>query len=158
MPLLDKLLARNLACSRKEARRLLDHAALGLPREISPDLLPLRIRVDGRSLELHDSFHLVLNKPAACVTALSDPIHDTAAVYVGLSAAWISTRLACSCGQPTAHGYTSSRTPAPRSRAPTTRRWSAPSSRSPCIWFCATGTGPASSTCAPCSQTTSTRA
>ena len=82
MPLLDKLLARNLACSRKEARRLLDHAALGLPREISPDLLPLRIRVDGRSLELHDSFHLVLNKPAACVTALSDPIHDTAAVYV----------------------------------------------------------------------------
>jgi 16S rRNA pseudouridine516 synthase len=81
MALLEKLLARNLACSRKEARRLLDHAD-DLPRELLPDVLPWRIQVGGRSLALHDSFHLMLNKPAGCVTALSDPTHDTAAACV----------------------------------------------------------------------------
>jgi len=79
---LERLLARNLACSRKEARLLLDHTASDLPRGLSPDLLPFAISVRGRSLELYDSFHLVLNKPAGCVTALSDATHDTAASYV----------------------------------------------------------------------------
>ncbi|HEX7506515.1 MAG TPA: pseudouridine synthase [Polyangia bacterium] len=81
MVFLEKLLARNLPCSRKEARRLLDHAD-DLPRELLPDALPWRIHVGGRSLALHDSFHLMLNKPAGCVTSLSDPTHDTAAVCV----------------------------------------------------------------------------
>ena len=79
---LEKLLARNLACSRKEARRLLDDDSGHLPRKLSPDLLPFRISVGGRSLELHDSFHLMLNKPAGCVTALSDRTHDTAAAHL----------------------------------------------------------------------------
>jgi 16S rRNA pseudouridine516 synthase len=79
---LERLLARNLPCSRKEARRLLGEATEDLPRELSPDLLPCRIVVAGQSLELHDSFHLMLNKPAGCVTALTDPSHDTAAACI----------------------------------------------------------------------------
>jgi 16S rRNA pseudouridine516 synthase len=79
---LERLLARNLPCSRKEARRLLGEATENLPRELSPDVLPRRIAISGRSLELHDSFHLMLNKPAGCVTALSDPTHDTAAACI----------------------------------------------------------------------------
>ena len=83
MPNLEKLLARNLGCSRKEARRLLADADVDLPRELSPELLPCRITIGGRNLELHDSFHLMLNKPAGCITALSDPTHDTAVAYLG---------------------------------------------------------------------------
>jgi len=82
MKSLEKLLARNLPCSRKEARRLLDDRDDDLPRELATDTLPCRITLGGRSLALHDSFHLMLNKPAGCVTALSDPIHDTAVAYV----------------------------------------------------------------------------
>jgi 16S rRNA pseudouridine516 synthase len=79
---LERLLARNLPCSRKEARRLLDRTHEDLPREFSVDALPRRISVGGHSVELHDSFHLMLNKPAGCVTALADQIHDTAATCV----------------------------------------------------------------------------
>jgi len=79
---LERLLARNFPCSRKEARRLLDDADHDLPRELSPDSLPWRIDIAGRSLELRDSFHLMLNKPAGCVTALADPTHDTAAACI----------------------------------------------------------------------------
>jgi len=79
---LEKLLARNLPCSRKEARRLLDRSDNELPRELSTNALPCRITVDRRSVELHDSFHLMLNKPAGCVTALADKTHDTAAACV----------------------------------------------------------------------------
>ena len=82
MPILERLLARNLGCARKEARRLLEDATNELPREISPGMLPFRVSVGGRSLELHDSFHLMLNKPAGCVTALSDRAHGTAAAYL----------------------------------------------------------------------------
>jgi 16S rRNA pseudouridine516 synthase len=82
MPSLERLLARNLPCSRKEARRWLDHVPADLPREIGPDQLPFRISIDGRSTELHDSFHLMLNKPTACVTALHDPTHETAAAHI----------------------------------------------------------------------------
>jgi len=79
---LEKLLARNLPCSRKEARRLLDNDRGELPRALSPDKLPLRVSIAGQALELHDSFHLMLNKPAGCVTALSDLTHDTAAALL----------------------------------------------------------------------------
>jgi 16S rRNA pseudouridine516 synthase len=82
MALLERLLARNLPCSRKEARRLLGRADKNLPHELSADALPCRIVVDGQSVELHDSFHLMLNKPAGCVTALADPTHPTAAACI----------------------------------------------------------------------------
>jgi 16S rRNA pseudouridine516 synthase len=78
---LEKLLARNLACSRKQAHAMLDHAG-DLPHEISPIMLPLRIELAGRSVELHDSFHLMLNKPAGCITALADCTHETAAAHL----------------------------------------------------------------------------
>jgi 16S rRNA pseudouridine516 synthase len=88
---LEKLLARNLRCSRAEARRLL-HVAQGtagrhahsgdLPRELPPSALPFRLQVDGRLVELYDSFHLMLHKPVGCVTALSDGQHATAASFV----------------------------------------------------------------------------
>jgi len=82
MPLLEKLLARNLACSRKDARRMLDRAREDLPRELDASELPTQITIRGQDVVLHDSFHLVLNKPAGCVTALSDPTHETAARYI----------------------------------------------------------------------------
>jgi 16S rRNA pseudouridine516 synthase len=82
MPSLERLLARNLPCSRKEARRWLYRAGDDLPHEIAHNQLPFSISVDGRSIELHDSFHLMLNKPADCVTALHDPIHKTATACI----------------------------------------------------------------------------
>ena len=78
---LERLLARNLPCSRKEARRLLDRNS-DLPRELALNALPCRISLGRQSVELHDSFHLLLNKPAGCVTALVDPKHDTAAACI----------------------------------------------------------------------------
>ena len=82
MTSLEKLLARNLRCSRKEARRLIDDGDDDLPSEHATGTFPWHINIGGRSLELHDSFHLMLNKPANCVTALSDPTHDTAATHI----------------------------------------------------------------------------
>jgi len=79
---LERLLARNLPCSRKEARRLLDRTREELPGELSAAALPCRISVGGQSVELHDSFHLMLNKPAGCVTALADQTHDTASACI----------------------------------------------------------------------------
>jgi 16S rRNA pseudouridine516 synthase len=79
---LERLLARNVPCSRKEARRLMGDAAEDLPRELAPDQLPYQLSIGGRSLALHDSFHLMLNKPAGCVTALSDLTHDTATAFL----------------------------------------------------------------------------
>jgi len=78
---LEKLLARNLPCSRKEARRLLERNS-DLPRELATDTLPCWISLGRQSVELHDAFHLMLNKPAGCVTALEDPSHDTAAACI----------------------------------------------------------------------------
>lgn len=94
MPKLDKLLARNLGCSRAQALRLLggrsnagravEAASAGL--EIDDDALPMRLHIDdegdGRTVQLYDEFHLMLNKPAGCVTALRDPQHDTASSYL----------------------------------------------------------------------------
>jgi 16S rRNA pseudouridine516 synthase len=78
---LERLLARNLPCSRKEARRLLDRNS-DLPRELATEALPCWISLGRQSVELHDSFHLLLNKPVGCVTALVDKAHDTAAACI----------------------------------------------------------------------------
>jgi 16S rRNA pseudouridine516 synthase len=88
MPRLDQLLARNLACSRADARRLVarqavagsDGAVFGDPRvEIDAAMLPFVVRVDGRDVTLHDEAHVLLHKPVGCVTALADPVHPVAA-------------------------------------------------------------------------------
>jgi 16S rRNA pseudouridine516 synthase len=91
MPRLEQLLARNLAGSRADARRLVlrhavaDHLGrvLADPRlEIPAARLPLVIRVDDRDVALYDEAHVVLHKPVGCVTALSDPVHPVASNYV----------------------------------------------------------------------------
>lgn len=79
---LDLLLARNLGCSRGQARRLLAAAPAAPPAALAPEQLPFPIALADRTVELHDSFHLLLHKPAGCVTALSDPRHPTARRYV----------------------------------------------------------------------------
>ena len=38
--------------------------------------------VAGRTIDLHDSFHLMMHKPAGCVTALRDGRHPAAVAYV----------------------------------------------------------------------------
>jgi 16S rRNA pseudouridine516 synthase len=82
MPKTERLVARNLGCTRKQARRWL----AALDRQLPPDLpatsLPLTITAQDRTLVLHDTFHLMLNKPAGCVTALLDANHTTALTYV----------------------------------------------------------------------------
>lgn len=91
MPRLDQLLARNLDCSRTDARRLvLSHAvvdrdgqAVTDPRvDVKASVLPIALRVDGRDVALHDEAHVLLNKPAGFVTALSDAIHPAAGSLV----------------------------------------------------------------------------
>jgi 16S rRNA pseudouridine516 synthase len=72
---LDRLLARNLGCSRAQARRLIQGRD---DVEVPDDALPLPFELDGRTIELRDQFHLMLNKPAGCVTALRDAQHSTA--------------------------------------------------------------------------------
>jgi 16S rRNA pseudouridine516 synthase len=79
---LEKLLARNLGCSRTEARRILANNPCTLPDPVPDEALPIRGSLAGNPIELHDSFHLMLHKPAGCVTALSDPTHPCAAAYV----------------------------------------------------------------------------
>ena len=76
---LDKLLARNLGCSRAQARRLID---TGRDPDVPDDALPLPFELDGRRVLLWDQFHLMLNKPAGCVTALRDVEHRTAFSYL----------------------------------------------------------------------------
>jgi 16S rRNA pseudouridine516 synthase len=79
---LEQLIARNWPCSRKDARRLVQHVSSDVPRKVAPALLPLTVNVGDRNLTLHDSFHLMMNKPAGCITALVDPTHETAATYL----------------------------------------------------------------------------
>lgn len=87
MPRLEQLLARNLGCSRADARRLvLAHViadssgrALVDPRvEIEDAALPFVIHHDGRDVTLHGTAHVLLNKPVGFITALADPIHPVA--------------------------------------------------------------------------------
>ena len=110
MPALDKLLARNLGCSRAEARKLLAKRAdcrvgegglcppepergkawkpsqgfhLDDPSgEVAEHAVPFEIDLCGRPVKLYDAFHLMLNKPAGCVTALRDRDHPTALSYL----------------------------------------------------------------------------
>lgn len=87
MARLDQLLARNLGSSRAEARRIIGRggvadpagAAFGEARlEIASALLPVTVRIGDRDLALHDSAHVLLNKPAGYVTALRDAHHPVA--------------------------------------------------------------------------------
>ena len=88
MPRLDVLLARNLACSRTAAARLIqagcvrDDAGRVLDErrtEIPPGALPATVVIDDeRRVALHDAVHLMLNKPLGVVTALRDERHSTA--------------------------------------------------------------------------------
>lgn len=88
MARLDQLLARNLGCSRAEARRLVAAGEVsdgdGMPvldprRAVDA---PWQTRVGGSPLTLHDAFHLVLNKPAGYLTALTDVRHPVAFTLV----------------------------------------------------------------------------
>jgi 16S rRNA pseudouridine516 synthase len=79
---LERLLARNLGCSRSDVRRLLADEKTALPPRLAPADLPCAVTIADQTVWLHDAFHLMLNKPAGCITALSDPEHATAAAYV----------------------------------------------------------------------------
>jgi len=82
MDSLEKILARNLSCSRAEARRLLANQGPRFAATTATGAYPRHLTIAGRKIELHDSFHLMLHKPAGCVTALFDSRHETAAPYV----------------------------------------------------------------------------
>jgi 16S rRNA pseudouridine516 synthase len=82
---LDHLLARNLGCSRAEARRLIADGAVthpgGAPLDdprhpVAP--LPFAARLEGEPLTLHDAVTLALHKPAGILTALEDRRHPVA--------------------------------------------------------------------------------
>jgi len=87
MPRLDHLVARNVPCSRAEARRLIragsvsagDDSELHDPgQDIPRERLPLAVAIDRRPFALHNSCHALLNKPPGVVTALRDPRHEVA--------------------------------------------------------------------------------
>jgi 16S rRNA pseudouridine516 synthase len=84
MPRLFELLARNLGCSRTEARRLIADGevadAAGTPinepkREIAAGTV---VRVGDETVTLADACHLLMNKPAGYITALEDDRHPVA--------------------------------------------------------------------------------
>ena len=78
----DQLVARNLGCSRTDARQLLVSGALtmdpGATADVPADNRPVAVRIHGRPVVLYDTFHLLMNKPAGVVTALRDRLHPTA--------------------------------------------------------------------------------
>jgi 16S rRNA pseudouridine516 synthase len=86
VPRLDELLARNLGCSRSHVRRLVEAGAVsieGAPVDdarapVAPARMPLVVTVEDRTLALHETFHLMLNKPAGTITALRDDHHPVA--------------------------------------------------------------------------------
>ena len=91
MPRLDHLLAHNLGCSRTDAKRLIGSRAVsdsaGLPLEdgaadVPDSELPYGVRIHGEAYSLYDQSHVLLNKPAGCVTALRDHLHPVAYDYV----------------------------------------------------------------------------
>jgi 16S rRNA pseudouridine516 synthase len=89
---LDQLLARNLGCSRAQARKLLGNRADGFSSQVSDQDLPLALDLGGTSVRLYDAFHLLLNKPAGCVTALRDAQHPTARSCLGRAPLWAELR------------------------------------------------------------------
>lgn len=84
MPRLDQLLARNTQYSRGEVKRLLKAGAIttssgdALDDWVELTDLPLTVRVLDDEVVLHDSSHVLLNKPLGCVTALRDREHAVA--------------------------------------------------------------------------------
>ena len=87
MPRLHELIARNLDCSKTEARRLIeagevrDSAGVPLldPRLNLPDsALPLAISIEGQPESLVEHVTLALHKPVGYVTALRDDRHPVA--------------------------------------------------------------------------------
>jgi 16S rRNA pseudouridine516 synthase len=91
MPRLDHLLARNLGCSRAEAKRLIGAGAVSDPagsplddgaKEVPDTALPCGVRIHDQTFSLYGTSHVVLNKPAGCVTALRDGLHAVAYEYL----------------------------------------------------------------------------
>ena len=88
MPRLDQLLARNTQYSRGEVKRLLKAGAIttssgdALDDWVELTDLPLTVRVFDDEVVLHDSSHVLLNKPLGCVTALRDREHAVAYDYL----------------------------------------------------------------------------
>lgn len=84
MPRLEQLLVRNTHFSRAQARQLLRSGAVSLPagarvdERLEPAALPITVRIHEREYVLHDSSHVLLNKPLGCVTALKDQQHAVA--------------------------------------------------------------------------------
>jgi 16S rRNA pseudouridine516 synthase len=87
VPRLHELLARNLDCSKTEARRLIDEGlvtrpggdVLDDPRWNIPEAaLPLQILVEGQPESLVEHVSLVLHKPVGYITALRDERHPVA--------------------------------------------------------------------------------
>jgi 16S rRNA pseudouridine516 synthase len=83
MPRLFELLARNLGCSRTEARRLIDEGAVSGEGGVLDD--PRReiaagttVRVGDDELVLVEASHLLMNKPTGYITALEDDRHPVA--------------------------------------------------------------------------------
>jgi len=87
VPRLHELLARNLACSKTEARRLIDSGEvrgaddqpLTDPRLNVPETaLPLAVTIEGQPESLVEHVSLVLHKPVGYITALRDDRHPVA--------------------------------------------------------------------------------
>lgn len=88
MPRLEQLLARNSHYTRAEARQLLRSGAVSsgsgaaIDERLEPTELPITVRVHKREIVLHDTSHVLLNKPLGCVTALRDAQHPVAFDYL----------------------------------------------------------------------------
>jgi 16S rRNA pseudouridine516 synthase len=84
MPRLEQLLVRNTPYSRAEARQLLRWGAVSgkdgaaIDERLEPAALPMTVRIREQEYVLHDSSHVLLNKPLGCVTALKDKQHPVA--------------------------------------------------------------------------------
>jgi 16S rRNA pseudouridine516 synthase len=87
VPRLHELIARNLDCSKTEARRLIEAGEVlgpqGLPLtnprlEIAPTALPLAVQIEGEPATLLEHVTLALHKPIGYVTALRDDRHPVA--------------------------------------------------------------------------------
>jgi 16S rRNA pseudouridine516 synthase len=98
---LDDLVARNLGCSKAEARRLIATREIWRPGAAAPldprarvegDALPLAVVWQGQPCRLHDRIHLALNKPAGHVTALRDARHPTAYALLREAPLWPELR------------------------------------------------------------------
>ncbi len=92
MPRLDRLLARNLGLSRRQATRVVrsrrvndvDGVVLRDPSfNLAPASLPHTVTLDGEPVTLRSRYHLLQHKPVGVVTALRDRRHRTAYDLLG---------------------------------------------------------------------------